>query len=214
MCSHYESPTSERILAGYGVAPTDQFKIDLFPCYEGPFIRLRDAESVDEGESELEALVGQFGLLPHWAKDRTLGRSTYNARSETVATKNSFRSAWRKAQHCIIPAAAIYEPDWRTGKAVPTRISRVDGGVMSIAGLWEHWRTPEGNDLFSYSMLTLNAADHELMSNFHKPDQEKRSVVILPNGLIHDWLRATPEQSMEFVRLYPADRLQVEIAIS
>ncbi len=116
MCSHYESPTSERILAGYGVAPADQFKIDLFPCYEGPFIRLRDAESVDEGESELEALVGQFGLLPHWAKDRTLGRSTYNARTETVATKNSFRSAWRKAQHCVIPAAAIYEPTGVQGK--------------------------------------------------------------------------------------------------
>ena len=131
MCSHYEAPETERLIAGYGVAPEGQFKIDLWPCYEGPFIRLRNDESAEEEVPELEAVVGQFGLLPFWAKARSLGRNTYNARTETVATKPTYRIAWREAKHCIIPAAAIYEPDWRTGKSVPTRISRTDGGIMS-----------------------------------------------------------------------------------
>lgn len=66
MCSHYEAPETERLIAGYGVAPEGQFKIDLWPCYEGPFIRLRNDESAEEEVPELEAVVGQFGLLPFW----------------------------------------------------------------------------------------------------------------------------------------------------
>ncbi len=175
--------------------------------YFGPFIRLRDEEFRDDDQPELEALSGQFGLLPFWAKDRKLGRQTYNARSETVDSKPSYRSAWKKAQHCIIPAAAIYEPDWRSGKAVPTRITRTDGGVMSIAGLWEVWTSPEGDKIHSFSMLTVNADDHLLMKKFHKPDDEKRMVVILPNGAINDWLRSPADLSRSFMQQYPADKL-------
>ncbi len=64
--------------------------------------------------------------MPRWAADATITRYTYNARSESVASKPSFREAWRRAQHCIIPAEAFYEPDRRTGKPIPTRIARAD----------------------------------------------------------------------------------------
>lgn len=210
MCSHYEAPTADRLLFGYGVTPEHPYKNDLWPTYSGPFIRARAEESMDEGDHELEALTGQFGLLPFWAKDRTLGRRTYNVRSESAESKPSYRSAWKKAQHCVIPAAAIYEPDWRSGKAVPTRITRSDDGVMAIAGLWEQWKSPEGEIVHSYSMLTINAAEHDLMKNYHKPQDEKRMVVILSNGLIKDWLNASADESQEFLRMYPADRLRAE----
>ena len=49
----------------------------------------------------------------------------------------SFRNAWKDSQHYIIPAAAIYEPDWRSGKAIATRITRSDGEPVGIAGFWE-----------------------------------------------------------------------------
>jgi putative SOS response-associated peptidase YedK len=71
-------------------------------------------------------------------------RRTYNARSETAREKPSFRDAWRRGQHCLIPAEAIYEPDWRCGKAVATRISRADGKRMGIAGRWTGWKAPDG----------------------------------------------------------------------
>jgi putative SOS response-associated peptidase YedK len=62
----------------------------------------------------------------------------------TVAEKTSFRDAWKHAQHCIIPAESIYEPDWRSGKAVSTKIERADGAPMGIAGLWSTWKSPKG----------------------------------------------------------------------
>jgi putative SOS response-associated peptidase YedK len=208
MCSHYEAPTEDRLLSGFGVAPTEPYQHDLWPTYLGPFIRLRVSESTDDDQSEVEAQVGQFGLLPFWSKDRNLGRRTFNARSETVSSKPSFRDAWKKGQHCVILAAGIYESDWRSGQAVPTRITRSDDGVMAIAGLWDEWHGPNGR-LLSFTMLTVNAQNH-FMNQYHKPDDEKRSVVILPNGLINDWLHASPEHSMEFMRLYPGDKLKAE----
>ena len=144
---------------------------------------------------EREALLGSFGLVPHWATDTKIARQTYNARTETVASKPSFRDAWKKAHHCIIPADAIYEPDWRSGKAVPTRISRSDGQPMGIAGLWSWWKSPKGEVLHSFTMLTINADQHPLMNQFHKPNDEKRMVVVLPEHRYDDWLHADAQQS-------------------
>jgi putative SOS response-associated peptidase YedK len=209
MCSHYEAPSPARLRDAFGLEIDPRKKLDLWPGYIGPFIRRPvDSEADDEAAPQLEALAGVFGLLPSWTKDpKKLARSTYNARTETVATKNSYRVAWREAKHCIIPAESIFEPDWRTGVSIPTRISRVDGKLLGIAGLWEKWKNPAGETIHSYTMLTVNAENHELMRNFHKPDDEKRSVVVLPQGLYSDWLDAPVEASQEFMRLYPADRL-------
>jgi putative SOS response-associated peptidase YedK len=211
MCSHYEAPTSQQLQDAFGVVPEGPTQTELWPTYIGPFIRLPIASDPhDEAAPEFEALAGMFGLLPFWSKDTKLARRTYNARSETAAEKPSFRSAWREARHCIIPAVAIYEPDWRTGKAVPTRITRADGSLMCIAGLWERWTSPDGEVVHSMSMLTVNADDHPLMNQYHRPDDEKRMVVILPNGSIRDWLKASASESREFMRQYPADRLTAE----
>lgn len=209
MCSHYEAPGRQQLLDIFGLEPQAEYKLDLFPGSTGVMIR-NLARLNDEGELEAEAVAGVFGLLPFWAKDEKLARRTYNARSETVAELPSFRSAWKQSRHCIIPAAAIYEPDWRSGKARPARIWRKDGKPLGIAGIWESWRNPEGAEVLSYSMLTINADDHELLRNYHKSDSEKRMVVILPAGAYRDWLKATPAESLDFLRQYPADRLQAE----
>lgn len=206
MCSHYTPPDRSLFLERWSVEPpADWTKTDLWPGYSGPFLRRpKAADAGDEAVGSIEAVCGTFGLLPFWAKDVDLAKRTYNARSETAADKPSFREAWKRGQHCIIPAAAIYEPDWRSGKAVPTRIERADGVDLGIAGLWE-WCPTLG--LHSMTMLTINADDHELMRNYHKPDNEKRMVVILPRGLYSDWLDAPASNSMEFMHQFPADRL-------
>lgn len=146
--------------------------------------------------------------MPHWATDLKICRSTFNARSETVAEKPSFREAWKKGQHCIIPAQAIYEPDWRSGKAIPTRITRVDGRPMGIAGIWASWKSPKGEWVHSFTMLTINAEHHLLMKAIHKPTDEKRMLVILQEPAFDDWLAAPPERSREF--LVPFDAGQFE----
>lgn len=209
MCSHYEAPTPQRVAQTFGIDPYEQGKLDLWPGYVGPFIRAAAQEDADS-TATVEVLSGSFGLIPFWSKDTKIARHTYNCRSETANEKPSFRSAWRHAQHCIIPAAAIYEPDWRSGKAIATRIARRDGELLGIAGLWETWRDPQtGEALNSYTMLTVNADDHLFMRDYHKPQDEKRMVVILPRGVYSDWLKATASDSVEFMRQYPADRMIV-----
>ena len=209
MCSHYES-TKEgaQFILDFGVELPAGAKADVWPCYPTTFIRRPpEADVGDEAVPAREALVGLFGLVPHWAKDTKIGRQTYNARIETVHEKPSYRDAWRKGQHCIVPAVAIYEPDWRSGKAVPTRISRADGKLMGIAGLWAHWRAPTGETVHSFTMLTLNADDHAVMKNFHRPTDEKRMVAILPEDRYDAWLHAKASESMDFIRPYPAELL-------
>ena len=209
MCAHYESiKNPKRLAEAFQVAMPAGVRADVWPGYPSIFIRRpKEADSGDEAVPGREALAGVFGMIPHWAKDAKAARRTYNARSETVAEKPSFRDAWRMARHCIIPAEAIYEPDWRSGKAVATRISRADGQPMGIAGLWTGWKGPDGEVVRSMTMLTVNATDHQLMRNYHKPDDEKRMVVILPKSQYGDWLTAPPDRSLEFMRQYPADWL-------
>ncbi|NML86589.1 SOS response-associated peptidase [Polaromonas sp.] len=210
MCSHYQAMKDrERYRRHFGVEPPDDLgKFDVWPLYAASFIRRPlEADAGDEAVPHREALPGQFGLIPHWATDTTIARRTFNARSETVATKPSFRDAWRNGQRCIIPVEAFYEPDWRSGRAVPTRIIRADGEPMGIAGLWSWWKSGKGELVHSFAMLTINADQHALMRDFHKPGDEKRMVVILPSGAYDEWLNAPPAQTDEFLRQYPAERL-------
>ena len=213
MCAHYDPQTDPaRLRTYFGVHDLPLgLKPSLWPGYHGPFLRKHELADVgDEAVSFRELLVGSFGLIPHWAKDATIARNTYNARSETVHEKPSYRDAWRLARHCIIPAEAFYEPDWRTGRAVPTRISRADGKPMGIAGLWSTWKNPGGETTYSYTMLTINADQHPFMRQFHKPDDEKRSVVILHEQDYDAWLQASVADSRRFLYAYPADNLVAE----
>jgi putative SOS response-associated peptidase YedK len=216
MCSHYQAvKDAERLHRYFNVAPSvtgDQaIKTDMWPGYLGSFIRAHPLADVgDEAVPPTELLPGLFGLVPHWADSTKMTKSTFNARSETAAEKPSFRDAWKKAQHCIIPAEAIYEPDWRSGKAIATRISATDGSPLGVAGLWSSWKSDNGEMVHSFTMLTINATSHLLMQNFHKPADEKRMVVILPPERYQDWLVATPADSMGFMLPFAANGLQSE----
>ena len=208
MCAHYQSiQDPKRIAEAFQVQLPEGIRVDVWPGYASTFIRRpKEAEVGDEAVPDREAMAGVFGMIPHWAKDEKGARHTYNARTETVAEKPSFRDAWRLARHCIIPAEAIYEPDWRTGKAVATRIARADGRPMGIAGLWTGWNGPNGV-VRSMTMLTINATEHALMRNFHKPEDEKRMVVILPEAQYDEWLQASAVESMAFMQPYQAELL-------
>lgn len=210
MCSHYQGlKEAQRYERSFGVLPPPEpGKHDLWPGYLGCFIRRHPHADVgDDAVPPFEALNGLFGLVPHWATNTKPTKHTYNARSETVAEKPSYRDAWQRGQHCIIPADAIYEPDWRSGKAVATRIEHADGEPLGIAGLWSCWKSPQG-DVYSDTMLTINADTHPLMRQFHKPADEKRMVVILQPRQYADWLAAAAHRSMDFMTPYPAELLK------
>jgi len=209
MCSHYEAVIRpDRFKAAFLADMPETPVLDVWPSYAGLFIRRpKDAQAGEGGHPSREAVIGSFGLIPHWAKDTTIARRTYNARTETVAVKPSYRDAWRLGRRCLIPAEAFYEPDWRSGKAVPTRIFRSDGLPMAIAGIWTGWRAPDGTVIRSMSMLTVNADDHPLMRHFHRPDDEKRMVVILEPADFDQWLDPQCAQPQALLRQFDASRL-------
>ena len=86
-----------------------------------------------------------WGLIPAWAKDRTIGSRMINARAETLAEKPAFRTALQR-RRCLIPADGFYE--WREadnpeeGGRTPMYIHRRDGALFAFAGLWEEWHDP------------------------------------------------------------------------
>ncbi|CAN5347331.1 hypothetical protein BH11PSE11_BH11PSE11_33280 [soil metagenome] len=209
MCATYTPTRRERLEQHFGVAcPSENFEPDVYPGYLGPIIRLADDQS-----GQVEGVAACFGMVPHWA-DLKLARQTYNARSETVAAKPTYRNAWRRRQFCIVPLESFFEPSYETGKAVRWKIAHASDRPLGLAAIWE-WRPnggPDDRPLVSFSMLTVNADGHPLMQRFHKPEDEKRMVVILEPTQYEAWLHATPAQAEGFMQRYPAEQLIAEAA--
>jgi putative SOS response-associated peptidase YedK len=198
MCANYRPVTqSDRLLAFFGVERAiDAIPSDVWPTGQAPFIRRAEPGS----QSLFEVHDGLFGLLPGFQAEIAAGRHTYNARSETVATKASFREAWKNGWRCIIPAEFFYEPNYESGKAVRWRIRREGGDPLGIAGIYRKWRHPDGREVYTFAMLTVNADDHPLLRRFHKPRDEKRMVVILDPDEYGDWLSCSLEEATWYFR--------------
>lgn len=195
MCSNYVPVTAlDRLLSFFGVEQAESggdFPPEVWPLGLAPFIRRAEDGS---GNKVIEG--GQFGLLPPFAKEIAYGRRTYNARSETVATLPSFRVPWRRGQRCIVPAEAVFEPCWETGKAVRWRIQRPGAVPMGVAGVYTRWRAPDGAMLWTFTMLTCNADGHPIFQRMHRPTDEKRMVVILDEAEYDRWLQCTPAEAL------------------
>ena len=202
MCANY-IPVSryERLLTFFGVErERDDEPVEVWPVGMAPFIRL--AQPGEGAAGQRVVSDGLFGLLPHFATEVAFGRRTYNARSETVDRLPSFKEAWARGWRCIIPAEAIYEPNHETGKAVRWAIYQ-DGGVpLGIAGVYRPWRHPDGREVFSFAMLTVNADGHPVMQRFHRPEDEKRTVVVLDPDDYAEWLSCPIALAPRFFRLW------------
>ena len=153
----------------------------------------------------------QWGLVPHWVKSASDAKlrapKLVNAKSDTASTGTPFRDAWLNGQRCIVPMMAFYEDDMRNGKTVPTRISRIDGKPMGVAGLWARWQGADGEVIISYCLLTMNANNHALLHRYGQPGSEKSMPAILNEGAYDAWLTARPEKAKEFMRQYAAQWL-------
>lgn len=195
MCSNYEPVTSlDRLKAHFGASlEGDPPQIAAWPLSMAPFIRL-----AEDGSGNRICDLGQFGLLPHFAAELAYGRKTYNARSETVHEKASFKTAWKRGQRCIVPAERIFEPCWETGRAVRWAIQHPGQAPMAIAGIYTRWKGPDGLERFTFAMLTVNADGHPVMQRFHRPEDEKRMVVILREADFAEWLSCPVADAPKF----------------
>ncbi|WP_101047933.1 SOS response-associated peptidase [Macromonas nakdongensis] len=183
---------------------------ETYPGYAAPIALLDD-------QARITCQAARFGLIPHWAQDgqaaTQIGRKTYNARTETVAEKPSYRTPWRKRQFAIALLDDFFEPSWETGRAVRWRIRREDGQPMGVASIWDRWTDPgTGEIVTTFSMLTVNADGHPVMGRFHRPGDEKRSVVVLEPVQFGAWLKADIRVASELLNAPGAGVLQASEA--
>lgn len=209
MCNRYVSPDKANIEQHWKLPRHDGnpewASQGVYPRSPGPFIRSA------KGKREPELVIGQWGLIPWFAKTAHLPYSTNNARFEEITDKASFKQSWAKGYRCIIPALSFDEPCWETGKNVWWSFRRADNTPWGLAGLWNTWIDKEtGAITESYTMLTINADNHPLMSRMHKPDpklpfdqQDKRSVVSIEPKSLDIWLHGSIEEARALIAAPP-----------
>ena len=193
MCAQYTPTRAQSLFAKFGVSPERADYVELaFPGHVAPILRT-------DPEGRLHCDLAVFGLIPHWSRDGRNFRHCYNARSETAAEKPSFRQAWARGQWCAVPADAFFEPCYETGRSVRWRLSHARQRPLLMTGLWDRWRTPEGRSVLSFALLTRNADGHPLMQRFHRPEDEKRSVVLVQEDQLQPWLTSRPTQALSWM---------------
>jgi putative SOS response-associated peptidase YedK len=162
--------------ADYNVAPTKQ----VFTVVER---HPRDDEGhPDPGTTERSLRVMRWGLVPHWAKDPSIGSRMINARADSAAKKPAFRTALAK-RRCLLPADGWYE--WRRDgkRKQPFYMTTTDGSSLALAGLWSTWRDPNADPeeppLVTCAVLTTDAVGqlteiHDRMPLVLEPDDWQR----------------------------------------
>lgn len=155
MCGRYTLTTpAEDLTEVFGVEePSFELepRYNICPTQRAPVVaRRRDRRRMG---------LLQWGLVPHWAEDPSIGRRLVNARSESVARAPAFREAFR-GRRCLVPADGFYE--WKArggGPKTPHWVHRPDRRPFAMAGLWARWTDPDDRDrpLHTFSILTRDA---------------------------------------------------------
>ena len=177
------SHPAPNIAASWNVAPPDPL----------PVVRYNDRA----GERSLDVL--RWGLVPFWAKDIKVGFANINAKAEGIDTRPAFREAFQR-RRCLVPVDNFFE--WKKtgiGKQ-PYAIALADRRIMALAGLWENWRSPAGEWVRSFAIVTTRP--NELCAELHN-----RMPVVLKPEVWPAWLGeepATPLDLKAMLAPYPS----------
>lgn len=207
MCVNYRPPSCENLHEQFGVEPVQfVFPQEVWADYLAPIVKL------DE-HGRPQCVLASYGMIPKSHLPQGVRYSTMNARAETIAQKPSYRQAWKRQQLALIPTQVFFEPCYESGKAERWQIGMADDSPFAVAGLWREWVSVDGGREFSFTQITINADEDPLMKRFHKPGDEKRSLVVISQENYSNWLECTdPELSRQLLTLYPAELMKGEPA--
>ena len=200
MCGRYTLTTSAKALAAafwlddepqivprHNIAPSQPVGVIVQEPESGP----------------LRFAMMRWGLIPHWARDPSIGNRLINARSEQITTKPAFRAAIRY-RRCLVAADGFYEWKRTDGGKQPYRITMMDRSVFALAGLWESWQDPGGAQIDSCAILTTRPND--LVADIHD-----RMPVILDRADYRRWLdrqMTDPGQVVELLGPFAAKPME------
>jgi putative SOS response-associated peptidase YedK len=182
MCGRFVSATPPDQIAAYFGAEAPEALLEL--SYNVAPTNDVYAVLSDGSARHLDAF--HWGLVPLWAKDAKIGSKMINARAETLAERNAYKSAFKK-RRCLIPADGFYEwkkhPTEAKGKKQPFFIHRPDREPYAFAGLWEVWRGPDKDQEPLRSCTIITTSPNEEMAKIHD-----RMPAILPPSAWDTWL--------------------------
>ncbi|MGN8842477.1 SOS response-associated peptidase [Niallia sp. HCP3S3_B10] len=186
----------------------DRFNIDsaIEESHYNPNYNVAPSQSVlsviNDGEKNRLGYL-RWGLIPPWSKDMKIGYKMINARSETIAEKPSFRNAYKK-KRCLILADSFYEWKRTNERKIPMRIKLKNNQPFGMAGLWESWKSPEGEMVYSCSVITTQP--NKLMTEIH----DRMPVILKPEDE-QFWLNPTNTDTNSLSKLLvPFDFEQME----
>lgn len=208
MCGRYAlNANLNEIIERFGVVKTPQ-GVALEPRFN---VAPGQANPVITADGARTLALMQWGLVPGWAKEPKSDYSTINARVETVAEKPTYRTALRR-QRCLVPATGYYE--WQAqaqpcgrGAKQPFFLQLADGDadLFAFAGLYDIWRGPDGQELYSYAILTTEATPQLAAVHARMP-------IMLPRAAEERWIDpqlSDPLKLLERIQPPPADRVRL-----
>jgi putative SOS response-associated peptidase YedK len=169
-------------------------RFNIAPTEEAPVI-------IREGTNTAVAM--RWGLIPSWAKDPKIGNRLINARGETIDKRPAFRAALKR-RRCLVPATGFYEWKKEERKKLPYYVHMKDNSMFAFAGLYEHWKAPEGNIIQSYTIVT--SPPNSVSGQIHN-----RMPVILKREEESTWIADGPlaeEDLRQILQPYPSKQME------
>jgi putative SOS response-associated peptidase YedK len=196
MCGRYSLVPTENIAARFDI---QQQQLTLAPRYN---VAPSQAMPVVVRNSPNRLVEMQWGLIPSWSKEPRAQFSTINARAETITKSPVFRGPF-KSRRCLVPASGFYEWQRTERGKQPFCIRLKDTELFAFAGLYDVWHDADGNELYSYTVITT--APNDLVASIHN-----RMPVILPQEDEDAWLdkASDPARLLALLKAYPADKME------
>lgn len=205
MCGRYfRTSDKQRIAEAFQLGEMDKLMLEVSPSYNIAPTSKQPVIVEDSETGQRDLRVMSWGLIPVWVTDpKKLGLSTINAKAVTLMEKPMWRTPFKK-RRCLVPADGFYE--WKKLDAKtkqPYAFGMKDGKPFAFAGLWEHWRSPAGEERDTYSIITTEP--NELTAQIHN-----RMPAILKPSDYTRWLHRddSDHPPIDLLRPYDADKMK------
>ena len=205
MCYYVDSNISKTNLKkiyNVGYEGKDFEAKDFLNGYSHPLV------AVILDENPTVATAANWGLIPYWAKDRSIQKQTLNARVETIAEKPSYRNNYEK--RCLVLVKGFYEWKWMDGKGKVKQkhfLTLPHTDIIALGGIYGNWTDKEsGEELTTFSIVTTEA--NELMTEIH--NTKHRMPIVLTKAMEKDWLTDRDIQDFAFPN-HEADLVAVNL---
>ncbi len=199
MCGRFEIHSTLEIIA-------QLFGIDDITVAYTPNYNIAPSQDillvVKNGKKRL--VSSKWGFVPSWSKELKTGYKMINARAETVATNQSFKHAF-ECQRCLVVSDGFFEWKEEGPAKKPYYIRLKARQPFGLAGLYNIWTSPEGEEICTSTIITTDA--NELVQPLHN-----RMPAVIPPDKYDLWLDSSVHDKdilNPLLKPYPSGKLEL-----